>query len=299
MDLRHLEYVVELSRARSVTKAAANLGVAQPAISQAISGLERQYGVTLFDRTSRPVQPTPAGVVFIEQAGRVLGELKKLRDVADAHATLVRGKLTIGTTYWVGETMLPPILVDFHKLYAGITLALRREPVGRLVEAVRSGQLDVAFIESGSSPQLGDLECHPIYLDEIVVFVPPYHSLATRTAIELPDLGTEPFIGYDPESSIYAPFAKACKEAGFVPNVIATSQSQAVARSLVSLGMGISVGSKTFLEGPGLPVHAISIIPRLTKDTLLILRAGPEANNITRPFTDYVLSRLAGVPASA
>jgi DNA-binding transcriptional LysR family regulator len=274
-----------------VTRAAANLGVAQPAISQAITGLERQYGVTLFDRASRPVQPTPAGLVFIEQAARVLAELKKLGDVADAHATLLRGRLTIGTTYWVGETILPPVLVDFHKLYPGIAFVLRREPPAKLVEAVHSGQFDVAFVDTPPAKLTG-LESYSFHLDEIVVFVPEFHSLATRASVALDELGSEPFIGYEPESSIYSPFAAACKDAGFAPNVIVSTQSQAIARSLVSLGMGISVGSRTMLDGPGLPVHPVSISPRLTKDTMLIVKSGAEPNNATRPFVDYVRTRL-------
>jgi DNA-binding transcriptional LysR family regulator len=121
MELRHLEYVLEVARLRNVTQAAASLGVAQPAVSQAISSLERHFGVTIFDRTSRPIQPTPAGLKIIEVVSRVLAEMKNLQSVADAHASLLRGRLTIGTNYWVGVTLLPALLVEFHKLYPGIT----------------------------------------------------------------------------------------------------------------------------------------------------------------------------------
>ena len=291
MDLRHLEYVLEVARSRNVTQAAANLGVAQPAISQAITSLERQFGVTLFDRTSRPVQPTPAGLKFIEQATLVLGEVKGLQDVADAHASLLRGRLTIGTNYWVGVTLLPALLVDFHKLYPGITFVLRREPLARLVDSVRSGEFDVAFVDLPATAKLPDLECHPFREDEFVVYVTPGHHFSERTEIRLEDLGSEPFIAFEQESSMYGLFTQAAKAAGFTPNVVASTQSQSVARSLVSQGLGISVGSKELIEVPGPPVHGIPLVPRVAKGTMLVLKGRSEPNNITRPFVKFVGER--------
>jgi DNA-binding transcriptional LysR family regulator len=293
METKHIEYVVELARTGSLTQAAANLNVAQPSISQAITALERHFGITLFDRTSRPVQPTPAGRTFIEQSQRILDEVRRLHGVAAEHSSLFRGRLTIGTTFWVGEAILPALLVDFHALFPGITFVLRREPSGKLIDYVRSGEHDVAFTDVPKSARLAGLVSHSFDVDEIVLAVPPTHELASRASVRLAELGNQPFVAHEIDSSIFESFNQEAKASGSILNVVASAQGQ-ILRSLVSQGLGISVGSRRFFDGPGFPVKTISLVPPMTRKTSLVYREA-DIKNATRPFVDYISKRLAFV----
>jgi DNA-binding transcriptional LysR family regulator len=87
---------------------------------------------------------------------------------------------------------------------------LRRDPLGRLIDAVRNGEFDVAFVDSSATKQ-ADLECHLFRSNEFAVYVTPGHPLAERDSIRLEELGSEPFIAIEQKSSMYIPFAQAAK----------------------------------------------------------------------------------------
>lgn len=292
MDLRHLEYVLELSRTKSLTKAAANLGVAQPAISQAISSLEREFSLALFDRTSRPVQPTLAGARFIAAASKVLREVDALRMVAQEHSALLRGTIRIGTVHYFGELVLPAIIADFHRQYVGIEFVLRREQMSKLIDGVRLGTLDLAFIDIAQPVVHSDLMCVAIDSSEIAVALPTTHPLATRSRLRLEELRDDSFVGYEEEASLHEILMLTAHAANFEPRIVARSQSQAIARALVSAGLGVTIASKIYLDSPGRPVSVVELSPKLSKETVLVMRASQQLNPITQPFVDLVCERL-------
>jgi DNA-binding transcriptional LysR family regulator len=116
-DLRQMRYVVEVAREGGFTRAAANLHVAQQAVSQQVRAVEAALGVRLFERTSRGVDLTAAGAVFVQEARRALNAADRVAQRAQAAARGEVGSLRLGYTLaTVYETL--PVLVD--ALAAGI-----------------------------------------------------------------------------------------------------------------------------------------------------------------------------------
>jgi LysR family hydrogen peroxide-inducible transcriptional activator len=299
MDLRHLRFAVELGRARNFTRAAERLGVAQPALSQAISSLEREFSVRLFERTSRRVQPTAVGMLFIEGAEEVLRCAERLRLVTQEHAVLLRGVLTIGTMAHFGGTTLPSMLVEFQTAYPGIELVLHSDNTGRTLQLVREGTIDLAFVNVGATSNHRDLAFLPVEWDEVAIALPPGHPLSSRSSLTLFDLHDEAFIGYRPGSNLHEILTAAAKAAGFTPKIVARSASSPLVRSLVSAGLGVTLGSKGFLLSPGPPVVTVPLVPRIGRDTVLVTRAGAEPNPPARAFVAFVKERLLQPEPSA
>ena len=102
MELRHLRTVVAIARHGSFTKAGEELHLAQSAVSQQLSRLEAELGITLFTRSSRNVEITPEGTLVLDYARRVLSEVDGLRDELDEMAGLLRGDLRLGGMWPTG-----------------------------------------------------------------------------------------------------------------------------------------------------------------------------------------------------
>ena len=114
MELRHLRTVVAIARHGSFTKAGEELHLAQSAVSQQLSRLEAELGITLFTRSSRSVELTAEGELVLDYAQRVISEVDGLRDELDEIAGLLRGDLRLGGMWPTGLYDLYAVIADFH-----------------------------------------------------------------------------------------------------------------------------------------------------------------------------------------
>jgi Bacterial regulatory helix-turn-helix protein, lysR family len=119
MELRHLRTVVAIARHGSFTKAGEELHLAQSAVSQQLSRLEAELGLTLFTRSSRSVEITTEGALVVDYARRVLSEVEGMRDELDEMAGLLRGDLRLGGMWPTGLYDLSAVIADFHEQAPG------------------------------------------------------------------------------------------------------------------------------------------------------------------------------------
>lgn len=293
MNLRHLRYVVELGRTRNFTRAAKRLGIAQPALSHAIATLEREFSVTLFERTSRRVQPTAVGAAFIDGAEQVLRYADQLMATTQEHAALLRGVLKIGAIIYFGDgAMLPRLLAEFQSAFPGIEVTVDDDNMKALLESLRMGTVDVVFANVAKMADYPDLSFTELAWDEALVVVPPEHHLASATHVSLADLQDEPFIGHQPGTNMHELFSAAARAAGFTPKIVARSKSTHMVRALVAAGVGVSLGCKSYLLSPGPPVVSIPLIPQVGWHTMMATRKGVEPNPTAAAFITFVKDRL-------
>ena len=188
MDLRQLRYVVAVASRRSFTRAAEDLGIAQPALSQQVAALERELGVRLFDRTNRRVAPTQAGLALSIRAERILEDAAAAAREVGAHADGQRGRVAVGTCRSFADFTLPKILGEFHRRYPEIEVSLEEGSAADLLARLRSGAIDVLAGElSGDGPtHIGnDLQEEALFEDDLVVATAPSHPFASRALVEI------------------------------------------------------------------------------------------------------------------
>jgi len=280
MELRHLRSFVAVARERHFTRAAARLHVAQPALSQQMQQLERELGITLFDRTNRRVHLTDAGAAFLRRAERILAEVERAQADMHAFAGLARGRVTIGALQSVGERFLPPVLAGFHRQYPGLEIVLREESTEQLVALLRAEQLDVALIHLTANtqypavtyPLLKDAEMvmEALFTEDLVVIVAPDHPLALHEQIGLHALQDAPVICFKPGSSIRHVVMHACAAEGFMPTVAFESEGTMTVRALAAAGLGIAVVPRSVTRGGGPQVAVLELNPPpLTRTVVL------------------------------
>jgi DNA-binding transcriptional LysR family regulator len=192
MDTRQLAAFCEVVERKSFSQAAERLGVSQPAVSLQIRSLEERVGRQLLDRSGRRVEPTEAGKRLYRDAQRLLALEEQLLDhVAGEDDGVLRGRLELGASSGPGETVLPLLLCDFHRLHPEVRVALSVSDTQTVVDLVAARELELGIV--GAARRHRSVTFEPFFRDEVVLACPPSHAFAGRT-VSLDELRGEPLI---------------------------------------------------------------------------------------------------------
>ncbi|MEU7042013.1 transcriptional regulator CynR [Streptomyces varsoviensis] len=149
LELRHLRYLLAVAEHGNFTRAAEELHISQPTLSQQVKQLERALGVQLLDRTGRAVRLTDAGGVYADHARRALRDLaageRAVHDVRD----LSRGHLRLGVTPTFTAYLVGPLTAELHARHPGVTLAVTEMTQDRIEAALLADGLDLGIAFAG------------------------------------------------------------------------------------------------------------------------------------------------------
>jgi DNA-binding transcriptional LysR family regulator len=287
MDLQQLRSFAAVARRRHFTRAAAELHIGQPAVSQQIRRLEAELGVRLLSRTTRSVELTEAGNLLLQRVERALGELDAgLAELAELRG-LVRGRLTIGAMQWLEPYDLAGALATFHARHPAIDIRVVEEVAQAMVGAVLADRLDLAFvpIDEGLPP---GLDADLLFEDELVLVVDPGHPLSARSHVRLAALREEPFVFLREGTGLRRAVEVAARAAGFEPQVRFETNELARVLALVGRGLGVSAVSRAVAEAAGGQVAAVSLRPALRRRVGIVWRAGRHRTPAANAFLDHV-----------
>ncbi|APU15101.1 transcriptional regulator [Actinoalloteichus sp. GBA129-24] len=189
-----MRYVVAVAETSSFTRAAQRCLVVQSALSHQIARLERELGARLFDRTSRRVRLTQAGEAFLPAARRCLDAAERAAaDVASAVGE-IRGRLAVGVIPTVAAVDIPAALRAFHQRYPQVRIGLRVGPSEQLIDQVKEGTLELAFLGLPVTTRPAGVEARRLAEDRLVAVVAPGHRLAGQAEVDLARLADEAFV---------------------------------------------------------------------------------------------------------
>jgi DNA-binding transcriptional LysR family regulator len=194
IESRPLRYFVAVAEELNFGRAAERLGIASPALSRAISQLETQLGIRLFDRSTRHVELTEAGGVLLDQSRPALDAL----DAAARRAQRVTGprrRLVLTLKADVEGGLLEPILSAYRDEPGAVPLEVSFSGLTEGARLLRDGRADVALIFSGFDPE--DLDFEPLLEEPLVAALAAGHPLAAQEEISIADLAAE----HTPKSS--------------------------------------------------------------------------------------------------
>ncbi len=243
MDLRHLRYFVAVAEERHFTRAAERLGIKQPPLSLAIRQLEQEIGTLLLHRLTRGVELTDAGAVLLENALRILDQVERTKEDVQSRARGETGHIHVGfagATYF--QPWVPKIIRNFRKLYPNVQLWPVQSNTPDLVERLRTGSVDVAFVRPPVSDSEG-IAVQPLVDEPMLIVLPTAHSLARRSKIPLAALAKETWI-LAPRSigpGLYDSIIASCQRAGFSPRLGQEAPQIPSIVYLVAAGFGVSI----------------------------------------------------------
>ncbi len=194
MTLKQLEYFVAISDTGSFSAAAAKLHISQPPLSMQIKALEEEFGTTLFERTTRYLRPTDAGLRLYDQALSLLGLAQVIEDdMTNADGRQPEGRLIIGTISSCGSILLSPALDAFTRLYPGIDFELVEGNTLSLLEKLKKRELDMTFVRTPFDDT--DLACHVLVTEPLCAVGVP-SMLPPGGPVSPEELASHPLIIY-------------------------------------------------------------------------------------------------------
>jgi DNA-binding transcriptional LysR family regulator len=242
MELRHLRYFLAVGESLSFTKAAAQLRVAQPALSRQMRDLEDEIGVDLLRRGPRGVTLTPEGKLFLKEARELLKLSRE--SVKKVHA-MVRGEyseLHIGYRVPTIVEILPQALAAFQKAVPGAKVLLHELAFDELIAGLRSAALELAILLLPTSERITGIEFESLRTYPLCVALNAAHPLAQLDSIPLERLAAEPILGLRRNDyrgyldRIFAP-------SGFKPRIVTECDTFSSVLIEVEAGHGIALGA--------------------------------------------------------
>lgn len=287
MDLLQLKYFQVVAKYEHMAHAAEELHIAQPTLSKAISRLEGDLGVYLFDRRGRKIRLNEFGTVFLARVNRIFTELEEgkqeLADMAEYQCLNISVALNI-------PSLLPYLLKGFLSKYPKLNLRTEIGSTNEMKNKLEDSTVDFCI---SSPPITGEnIESVPLLTEEIFLNVPEGHRLADRKEIDLCEATGESFITFKKDYGIRNLTESFCRQAGFAPNIVYEGDITDSLTDLVNIGLGVALLPATHHWSPALinppiyvhirrPVCERAIGISYVRDRYL-----PKA---ARKFKDYVI----------
>lgn len=247
MQLRDLEYVVAIAQTGSFSKAAAQMFVSQPALSQAVARLEEEFGQQIFYRTKGMAIPTEAGKVLLEDGASILQMsdriVKRMSDIQNMRI----GQVSIGISHLYGKYYFSHIMPIFRQRFPGIEIRMVEEPSSKLESLLEDGLLDIAFF---SMAGVSDKLVYEFLFEEPLLFgVPKNHPINERyrnnlenNALPVVDLSLfrdDNFLMIKRGQRLYTLGHTLCTRAGFEPKVVFESGNSELINIFIANGLGV------------------------------------------------------------
>jgi DNA-binding transcriptional LysR family regulator len=203
-ELRHLRYFVAVAEELSFTRAAGRLNVVQQTLSEGIAQLEKSLGVRLFERASRPVRLTGAGVRWLPYAREALEAAERAQDAARRLRAGHAGRLRVGLAATAAFPLTPALLAAFQDRHPRIALSTRHVDFGDPTGGLLDGQADVAIVRP---PFTADgLELLVIAREPRYVALSDQHPLAGRPTVSFKEIAGEPWIDVSESDPVWCSF---------------------------------------------------------------------------------------------
>ncbi|MBT9384469.1 LysR family transcriptional regulator [Pseudooceanicola sp. CBS1P-1] len=242
MELRELRCFVRVAETLNFNRAAELLNMSQPVVTKTIAQLEHKLGVKLFERTTRRVALTAAGVVLRREAEGLLGHLDQVQRAVRHAIAEESGRFAIGVTPLAMQTVFPGVIRGFREAHPEIEVSIREMPSDTQVKALLSAQIDAAFLLLPVSDPALDL--HEIHSERMRLAVPTSHPLVRRlgnAAMPLSAFAGDTFIipqrAQNP--GVHDEIIRTCAVSGFRPKLRDCTERQSCL-CLVEAGMGVS-----------------------------------------------------------
>lgn len=238
MELYQLRSLIAVAEAGNFTRAAEQLHITQPALSQQIINLEKELEHKLLHRLGRKAVLTESGRVFIERARRILLEADNAtKEIRDNPAT--ESRIAVGAIPSVAPYILPALIAQARLDYPQLEITTREDFRSDLVQGVLDGSLDLAVV--ATPVQSPALSIEPLMREPLLLAVSTNHRLARKRKIKAADLANEIFVMLGSTSSLTEQVRQFCGDHRLEPRIGHRCAQLATVKSLVALGAGVAV----------------------------------------------------------
>ena len=296
MNFQRLRYFVAVAEELHFGRAADQLNMSQPPLSQQIRLLERELDTALFDRSTRRVSLTDAGAFLYPEAVRLLAAADGVDRLMDQHRHGQAGTLRVGFVDSAAYEVMPRVLSEYRLRWPRVDYELHTMSSDEQVQALGSGQIDLGIGRAAADPQ--HVEATLVMHERMLVAVGAAHRLAARPQASLSDLAGEPIIGFDRRASpsLHAVLAGMLGAEGVTYDPIIEATEYATILGFVAAGEGVAIVPASVQTFRPPDLHYAALVDRSASVPLLLLtRAGEPPPLVTQAL--HVVAELYAAAA--
>jgi DNA-binding transcriptional LysR family regulator len=299
---RRLQVFRAVAKHLSFTKAADALFMTQPAVTFQVKQLEEHLNSRLFDRTHNGITLTPAGLVALEYAERILALSAELEARLKDTSGQLAGPLLIGASMTIGEYLLPQAIGEFKVRHPGVVPTLFVGNSEIVQERVAERTLDLGFIEGDS--HLGSLRSEICCEDELQVVCAPSHPVAREPFAQPASLMQHPYVGREAGSGTRAVIDHYLQRHGVAPdclNAVVELGSPEALKGLVATGLGFAIMSRVIVAKElqlGQLVQ-VPLKPPLIRNFSIVYAKERFHSKVVGSFLEYTRARLAAIQVAS
>lgn len=292
MELRQLRYFTTIAQVGTITHAAEQLNVAQPALSRSIKKLEEELATELLIRNERGIRLTEAGEQLVTYAKDILAQVQDAQNSVSSLKTFSRGTVRIGLPAMLGSYFFPPLLMAFRTRFPGLNIEVVDAGTVSIRQMLEQGKLDLGIIAGEDG--LNQLDSHPLIKEEMVCAMAPDHPLTA-----LNQVSAEAFFNYEQIGFHSGYFhQRFVQQLGLdtlqgSPNRVITTNLMPLIKSVVARGFAISMLLKLVIQE-----HDGIITRPFTPREYIHLRLAwhPERylSHANRVFRQFIIEQLTG-----
>lgn len=237
MELYQLRYFLSVAAHRNITRAAADSGVTQTAMSEQMRKLEASVGAVLLSRGRRQTTLTAPGRALAAHAETLLRQVDVARDAVAQIAGMHAGRLVLGSIPSVSAGLLPDAIRKFRAWHPAVQIVVREETSARIAQQVETGEVDLGLAQLPLAR--GAFHQHPLLQEPFHALLPTAHALSKRASLRLAELAEENLIL--PRGRARQSALEACRKAGFEPRLVCESAEFETIRALVASQLGVAL----------------------------------------------------------
>ena len=281
MTIIQLEYLLAVANCGSFSQAAEYCFVTQPSLSMQVKALEEELGVILLDRSKKPVVPTEAGEVVLEQARETLRAFNYIREAVSELKGETAGKVRLGVIPTIAPYLMHRFLPTFVREYPKVELEISEMKTADIVEALKKDRLDAALVAGGTCGE-GIVE-HDLFNDRFHIYVSPENPLYERSNIRIEDIDLKDLVVLSPGNCLRDQIIELCQARRDLPSHFSfESGSLETLMRIVDCTQSVTV----------IPEMCVDFIPRDRRDRVKQLAKGNTSRKIS------VAVRSTYVPSS-
>lgn len=293
MDIRNLEYFIEVARQRSFSKAAQTMHISQPTISKIIKDMETQFDATLFYRNTKYVELTDEGEIVLAQAQQIVSSFRNIPAQLEGLTKRQTGKIHIGLPPITAVTSFSQLLSVFRNEYPKIDIHLYEFGPKKIEASVQDGLLDIGIFTPSNFNDLYEkiwFEQDPLH-----VIMHPTHSLAQHDVLGWESLMDEQFVLYTSDYKLRDEIIDRCQQTGFTPKITLETSQRELMTQMVAANLGIALlpGKICKSLAPGTLSFRPLADPQLYLRLALVWRKDRYLSHAVREFLNFARTKCA------
>ncbi|APE31555.1 hypothetical protein BOX17_11720 [Halomonas aestuarii] len=293
LNPRQLSLFQSIALTGSISAAARQLGISQPAASNMLGRLEEAVGFVLFKRMQGQLEITPEGSALLIEATHALDVLKNLETRAEQLVRLEHGTLTVGALGWVSTGILPYVVADFMRAHPGLKVSLQTHPSTKVIDAVIAGHFDIGVVETPSPTP--SLRISPFQV-ELIAVLPEASDLMEADTLTPEQLNGVPLVTLDRAHPTTQRLVQNFNLVGAECRIVAESHLFSPALIMCQEGVGIAiVDEHTAKQHHVEPRRIKRLSPSIPFPVSVITAQYRPRSRLSHAFEDLLMQHVAAL----